>query len=231
MQHYFQAPLELFDGDEHKLSLPKALVSLKGIYQLYGDTAFAQRAFVEARIFTIRLGGQCFQGKLVREQGAEGVHYNFVFLGLESGGTEQLVKQLRLAGVASPWKREFPRIPSSAVSGQAEHPVSIIFPRVVGQVAGEVMNFSCHGLLFEFMATGSSLGEYVGQRIHLDIVTSQARRIRDIEARIMRIYDEVMTTGQVVRGLGVKFQGLRGESGAAYKDLLLSVCEDIKRSS
>jgi hypothetical protein len=231
MQDYFQAPLDLFDGEEHKLSLPKALVSMRGIYQLYGDSSYAQQAFQEARIFTIRLGGQEYRGKLVREQGVDGVHYNFVFQGLESGGTEHLSKILRSSGIESPWKREFPRIPSSAVSPRAEYPVSTIFPRVIGQAAGEVVNFSCHGLLFEFMATGTSLGEFVGHRIHFDIITSQARRIRDIEAKIMRIYDEVMVAGQVVRGLGVKFQGLKGDSGAAYKDLLLSVCQDIRSSS
>lgn len=231
MQHYFQTPLELFEGNELRLTLPKALVSLKGIYRLFNDSENARKAFLEGRIYSLKLGERVYRGRLVREQGAEGVHYNLAFLGLETGGTEQLTKILRSAGIESPWKREFPRIPAGAVSANAEQPLSVVFPRVIGLAVGEVVNFSCHGLLFEFVATGASIGEYVGQRIRFDLITSRARRIRDFEAKIMRIYDDVVGEKQVVRGLGVKFLGLKGESGAAYKDLLLSVCEDIKRSS
>jgi PilZ domain len=228
---YFLTPVEVHEGGKLQLSLPRALVSRSGIYQLFGESEFAHRAFLDARVFRVEFGGRSWAGRLVREQGPPGSHYNLRLIGLDEEADLHMGWLLRRIGFASPWKREFARLPVASMPEKSEHPVTVLFPRVVGQTPCEVLNFSAHGLFFEFPTSGISLGEYVGQKIRFHIVTTKGRRIHDVEGRIARIYDEMIAPGKLIRGLGVKFINFPSASDAAYKDVLLGVLEVLKTYS
>lgn len=229
--HYFITAVEVLEGGKPLLSLNRALVSRNGIYQLFPESPATHKAFLEARVFRVEFEGRAWLGRLVREQGPLGAHYNLRLLGVEGEDAEHMEYLLAKVGFSSPWKREHTRLPVSSLSERAEHPATVVFQRVVGQALGEVLNFSTHGLLFEFLASGLSMGEHVGQRIRLNLISSKGRTLHGVEAKIARIYDEMVAPGKMLRGIGVKFVQFPATGEAAYRDLLLNVLEELKSYS
>lgn len=230
-KHYFLSPLEVMDGEELKLYMPRALISGQGIYQIFGESEYAHQAFLEARIFQVIIENKIWLGRLVLEKGVDGAHFNLRFLNMQDDRNDHLKDMLNQQGFASPWRREFPRLSLMAIPKESEYPVRALFPRVVGKTVGEIINFSCHGLLFEFTSSGSSLGEYIGQKVKFDLLTNRGNQLRDVEARVARIYDEMITPGKLLRGLGVKFTNMPKQTDEKYKDLILGVCENLKRTN
>lgn len=228
--HYFLAPVEVLDHDKIHLIAPQALISKRGIYRLFGDNQEAHRAFLEQRILTVRMDGVLLHGALTREQGDDGVFYNLQLLESSSESITVIEQRLQRSGFVSPWKREYPRIPISPLAdGNFELPQSVVFPRAVGQNVGMISNFSFHGLLFTFQTTGLSVGEFVGKKIQFMIVTNRGNVLRDMEARVTRIYDTILAPGKVSRGLGVKFLHLPKETAQLYQGLILEACTNIQQ--
>jgi len=135
----------------------------------------------------------------------------------------ELANQIAKAGMPSPWKRSARRIPLG-LNSQKDHPLSVIFPRTVGQVLGEVVNFSRNGILFEFLTMGISLSEYVDQKNRFQICLQSGKIIPNCEARIARIYDELRGVGGGLRGLGLHQLNM-GKSGyqEGYRQLVLGL--------
>lgn len=229
-KHYFMSSLEVMDGDELKLFMPRALISAQGIYQIFGESDYAHQAFQEARVFQIYLENKLWLGRLVLEKGADGSHFNMRFLNQEGEQAEQLKSLLLKQGFESPWRRQYPRLSLGTISQESEVPIQAIFPRVGGKTKAQIINFSLHGLMFEFTSKGSSLGEFIGQKIRFDLLTNRGNQIRDFEARVSRIYDEMVAPGKLHRGLGIKFTSMPTATDEKYKDLILGVCEILKKS-
>lgn len=228
-KHYFLTPLELKDESELKLFMPRALVSGQGIYQIFGESEYAHEAFLEAKIFEVVIENKTRLGRLVLEKGVDGSHFNLRFLDIEGEDLTHIHDLLSKQGFESPWKREFPRLSLRAIPKAAEYPIRAMFPRIVGKVNAEIINFSCHGLLFEFVSQGSSLGEFIGQKIKFDLLTSQGNILQNFEAKVARIYDEMLEPGKLRRGLGVKFTHIPSSTDTKYKDLILGVCGELKK--
>lgn len=226
-QHYFFAPIEAFDEKGLALSLPRALVSRRGIHRFLEESEIAQRAFLESRLFTVQLEGRQFFGRLEREQGSEGVHYNLKLLADPRIEEEELDGRLTKSGFESPWKREFPRIPVAPLMERLEVPERAIFPRFGARAIAEVVNFSHHGLLCRFPVAGLSLGEYVGLKVQLQIITNRSRSEGRVEGQVMRIYDEMVAPGKIQRSIGLKFIDYQGSFLEFYQGLILDACRGL----
>lgn len=225
-QHYFLGHVEVLAEEHLRCTLTTALISKSGVHKIFADTAPVQKAFLKGRVFFIKIEGEIRRARLVREEGVEGVHYNLHILRTEEDLV--LVEHLLAKGFQSPWKREFPRISVQHISGDVDKPARVIFPRVTGPATCEVVNFSFHGMLFEFPCSRISLGENIGQQIRFSILSSQQSQI-EVRAKITRIYDEMLAPGKLVRGLGVKFLDWEKQSQKRYQDLILEACKDMKR--
>ncbi len=223
--HYFFGAVEVFERNTIHLNLAQAIISKRGIHQIYNESPGLYQAFLEAKVFLVRIDGISLHARLVREQGAEGSHYNLKLIDISSEAEVYLEERLKRTGFSSPWKRQYPRIPmTSAVNTHFEVPAGVIFPRVIGQASGRVVNFSYHGMFFEFFSTGISLGEYVGKKINFHIITNRGLLLGEVEAKIMRIHDQVIKPGKARRGLGVKFIHFDKTSFKIYQDLILELC-------
>lgn len=229
-RHYFVTAIEIKEVGEKEIFLPKAMVSAQGVFQVFGDSEYAHRAFLAATIFNVTIDGNHRLARLVLEKGREGSHFNLRFLHSLYEEKNHLKDLLASQGFESPWRREFARLPIPAIPTDLEHPVTAIITRVVGKKTAEVRNFSLLGMMFEFSASGSSLGEYVGKIIKFDLITNQNSQLRDIEGRIARIYDEMIAPGKLARAIGVKFVHMPRATDEKYKDLILGVCVNIKNS-
>ncbi|MGZ3695575.1 MAG: PilZ domain-containing protein [Bdellovibrionota bacterium] len=229
--HYFLAPVRVYDRNTLTLTTPRALVSLTGVYRLFEESNATYRAFLEAKIFTVEVDGLAMEGRLVREQSLEGSHYNLHLLGTEQKAERELREMLRKTGFESPWKREFARIPGPQLSGCLEVPVNVMLPRVGGKALGSIVNFSYHGMLFEFVSTHVSMGEFIDQRIIFNIESNRGQVLRDVSARVKRIYDEMIVPGKLIRGLGVRFSPWRNEPQKVYEGFILDACNALNQGN
>lgn len=218
--HYFLAPIQVSDRAGFRMYASRAMISRQGIYRIFEESEALQQAFLEARVFTIFLEGTVLYGRLVREQGADGTYYNLRLINVREANEAKIAKQLKSAGFEAPWKREAPRIAIGEVPRHIEFPATVAFPRLSGQSAGEVVNFSKHGMLFELLGPGHELGEFVGQKLEFHLITSQGKILGDIEARVAKIYDEMVNPTRKIRGLGIKFSQFKPEVLKQYQDMV-----------
>jgi hypothetical protein len=72
-----------------------------------------------------------------------------------------------------------------------------------GSGVGEVVNYSIHGLFFEAICTAPSLGECVNQKLKIKVISSRGRILEPVEVKIARIYDEVISTQKIIRGITI----------------------------
>lgn len=230
---YFIAPAEIFDGGQRIGSNSNALVSANSIFRVLEDSAEVRRAFLERRILTVRLQDHdcLLHGRLVREVGRDGIHYNLRIMDLVDESRSQVAEVLGQRGFGTPWKREFPRIPVAPILQTIEVPSHVVFPRIAGEMIGEVVNFSYHGMFFEFQCSGLSLTEQVDQVLRIKIITSSRMALHNVEAQIVHIYDEACDRGKIVRGLGVKFLSMRKEVRRKYDGMILEVCRGVRKES
>lgn len=226
---YFMAPIQVSDRAGLRMYASRAMISQQGIYRLFEESEAIHQAFLETRNFTVLLEGAVLTGRLVREQGAEGTHYNLRFINVREESARRLAEQLRRSGFASPWKRQFPRIPVGKVPAHVEVPVTVAFPKVVGQSAGEVANFSQNGMFFEIVSHGRSLGEFVGQCVEFHLITSNGMILPDVEAKVAKIYDEMDSPARLVRGLGVKFTHFKLDAQKIYQGMILQASRELAR--
>lgn len=228
--HFFMDRVEVIDRGKIITSQAKAMVSGFGIYRVFEESEYIHQAFLEGRTFIVFVENEKMSGRLIREQGKDGAHYNLRLMNI--GHDAQLILQdkMRSRGFESPWKREHPRIVRGRLEEHVEAPYTIAFPRVAGHGAGEVMNFSYHGMFFEFLCSGISLDEYVGRKLQFHIISNRGTVLSDVEAQVVRIYDEMHSPKKMVRGLGVKFSYFRMDTLKRYQEMLIDACSDMKRA-
>lgn len=226
---YFMAPIEVFDQDNRILAHSAALVSSTCVFRVLGDTEFSRRAFLQRKLLMVRLNKGCLlYGRLIREVGRDGVYYHLRILQTSGEPQNQIGLYLSHQGFRNPWKRELPRIPVAPISQRLEIPAKVFLPRVVREASGTIINFSYHGMFFEFRCSGLPLTEQVGQILLLRIVTSSRISLSGIRARVVNIYDETTGRGKFLRGLGVRFTFMRKEVRRKYDEMILDVCRSFK---
>lgn len=229
---YIIAPVEILLRGKQLVQLPSAMVSATGIIRALPDTNATRQVFLERRVLTVKVdsGGE-LRGRLIREMGREGAHFNLRLLEAEEETRLGINQLLANQGFSSPWKRIYPRIPVAPVAESCEVPIQVHFPRLTGKAMGEVVNFSYHGMLFEFHCSGLSLSERVDQDLRLRIVTSSGISLDNVDTQVVRIYDDARANGIIVRGLGVKFIEMKTEVRRKYDEMILEVCKGMKRES
>ncbi len=226
--HYFLSPVDVMDNDKVLRFLPRALISQRSIYRAFDDTPEVRQAFLEGKIYTVKVNGNFMKTRLVRESGQDGTHYNLRILHMDNVSESNHLLQMKKLGFESPWKREYPRLAIEGLLPKVEVPVSVLFPRLTGKVCGEVANFSYHGLMFEILCGSLSLGEFVGQKLQIQLITSKGKML-EAHIKIVRIYDEVYAPGKVIRGFGLKFLHLTQEDRKYYNGLILDACKELQR--
>ena len=225
--HYFVAPVEVLDRTGFRLNASRAMISRQGIYRIFGESEALQKAFLDARIFTIMLDKATLQGRLVREQGEDGVHYNIRLINICERKEKYIDEQMKRIGFESPWKRQFPRLPVAKLPAHIEIPVTVAFPRMAGEPAAEVTNVSYKGMHFEWLSQGAGPADYVGQTIQFHLVTNRGTIFSDVEAKVARIYDEMVRPGKLVRGLGVKFGRFELAAQKRYQEMVLQATKAV----
>lgn len=230
-QQYFLAPVTVNKNDKSIADMQRALVSRNSVYRVFEETPDTREAFLRGQLFSVLLDGREFQGKLVRECGMDGVHYNVKFQFRDDLESTVVGMMLSSRGFESPWKREFARIPLAAISGGFERPLNVIFPKISGTAVGQVVNYSVHGMFFEYTSSVPSYSEFIDQRLKIKIVTTQASVLQDVEVRIARIYDEVVKKGHLVRGFGLKIVRMGAAEEKHYHHMIRNACMDLKKES
>lgn len=224
--HYFLSPVLVYDGPELKVAMTRALVSPTGVYKVFEESEEVRKAFLSARVFQARLDGLDYRARLVRESGPCGTHYNLHLLEPELEQPEHLRGLLQRYGFASPWKRDFARIPTGPRG--AEVPATAILTRFSGRATASVRNFSYHGLFVQLQCGCPSIGESVGQTLRFRLVTSRGRLLEDASGRIARIYDEMVAPGKLHRGLGLRILEMPSAAESAYHGMILESCRELQ---
>jgi hypothetical protein len=219
--HYFLSPVLVYDGPQLKAAMTRALVSPNGIFKVFEEGEEIHKAFLTGKEYQVRLDGHDFPARLVRESGPGGTHYNLHILKPE----EKIQHLLERYGFASPWKRDFARIPVSA--RQCEAPTSAILSRFSGDTTAEVRNFSYHGIFLQLSCALPSNTESVGQRVKFRLLTSRGRLLDEATARIARIYDEIEAPSQLTRGLGLRILDMPESARKAYHGMILESCREL----
>ena len=228
--HYFLSPILVYDGPDLKVAMSRALISRNGIFKVFEENEETKRAFLAARLFKVRLDEIDYGARLVRESGPSGAHYNLHLLHAKEDQGQHLQGLLGRYGFASPWKRDFARIPASSIHLQVEVPVAALLTRFSGTITADVRNFSYHGLFLELQSARPSIGEAVGQLIQFRIVTSKGLTLGETSARIARIYDEMVAPGKLNRGLGLRILEMPEGVRKAYHGMILESCRELQRS-
>ncbi len=226
--HYFVSAVEVIDNKKLLRMLPRALVSRQNVYRVFEESLEIRQAFLERKTFTVSIDGNLMKGRLVREAGSDGIHYNLRILHTTAHSESVHLSQISKQGFESPWKREYPRLSIDGLQPKVEVPIEVIFPRITGNTRGEVMNFSYHGLMFEIFCASLSLSEFVDQKLRIQMVTSRGKML-EAQAKIIRIYDEVFAPGKLIRGFGLKFLQMREEERQYYNGLILDACRELQK--
>lgn len=230
-QQYFVSSIFVKDGEKGVLQLHRALVSQTSVYKVGEENSFLRNAFLSGHIFRVELDGRYFQGRLIRESGIEGTHYNIRFIFRDELEAEIIKQLLAKQGFESPWRRAYARIPLSYLSNDFEYPQNVVFPRLSGSGVGEVVNYSVHGLFFESICTAISLSEWVNQKMKIKIISNRGRILDPVDVKIARIYDEVVSSHKIIRGYGVKILGMEKKNQNHFNQMILDACKDLKRSN
>ncbi|MGZ3717624.1 MAG: PilZ domain-containing protein [Bdellovibrionota bacterium] len=228
--HYFLSSVKVFEGGKLSTAVQQALVSKRSIFRVFEESELIRRAFLESKTFVVELDGHTYLARLVQETGLDGMHYNLRLLNVDEELDLKLEGELKRRGIESPWAREYPRIPPSALAPEVEAPAGVIVTRVTGQATGRIMNFSYHGLMFELRCGGPSIGEYVGQEIRFRILTNRGRKLDEMKGRVARIYDEMTAPGELRRGLGVRLMSMGTDLRATYNGMILDACRDLSKA-
>lgn len=219
--HFFISPIEIVDGDRFETRLPHAIVSKFGIYRAFEESEHIFEKFLLAKIITVKIENMICLGRLVRVRGKNGSHYNIKLLHTQGEMGKILSNKLQATGIYSPRQRVYPRMSVEEFSKNLEVPKEVIITTIIGTKTARVIDFSFCGLHFEFFCAGHSLNETIGQKIHFDIMTTRKRLIQNAGARIIRIYDEMIAPGKMVRSLGVKFTSFGHEGRKIYLGIIL----------
>lgn len=209
--HYFLSPVLVYDGPNLKLGLHRALVSRSGVYKVFEESEELRDAFLEGRVFRVKIDGFEAPARLVRESGPSGTHYNLALL----DDSAELHTMLGKVGFESPWRRHFARIPASAM--RTEIPAGALIIRSEGAVMGQVKNFSYHGLCVEMHSTE----EAVGQLIKFKLTTSKGLVLEEASGRVARIHDEVLVPGKIQRLLGLRIAEMSESTQKIYLGMIL----------
>lgn len=220
--HYFIAPVEVLESETVTSTLPFAVVSRHGIYRAFTESEYMYERFLQARLLTIKIDGLHCLGRLVRVRGKDSSHYNVKLIHAQGEAQAVLEQKLQEAGHGSPKQRRYPRIAIDAVENIAEVPKGVVLTTIVGTKNARVIDFSFSGLHIEFFCGGQSLNEHIGQQIHFDIVTNKGHILYGARAKIVRIYDEMIAPGQMLRRLGLKFDRFSQVGRRDYLEMILN---------
>ncbi len=229
--HYFLSPVLVYDGPDLKAAMSRALVSHNGVYRVFEESEEMHRAFLEAKSYKVRIDGQDYKARLVRESGPSGSHYNLHLTKVEPRLGDHLRGLIGRYGFESPWKRDFARISASSVNLQIEVPVAAMLERFSGTTMANVKNFSYHGLFMELLCAHPSIGESVGKTHQFSLVTSRGAILTEMSGRVARIYDEMLTPGNLKRGLGIRIGDMSEKARKAYHLMILESCRDLQKKS
>lgn len=213
------SPVLIYDGPELKLAMHRALISGNGVYKAFEESEEMREAFVEGRVFKLRLDGKDYEAKLVRESGPASTHYNLSLI----EGEQRLAPLVKRFGFESPWRRSFARIPASSVFTQCEVPVGAVL--LHENTSSEVKNFSYHGL---FLDLHTPAGETVGQLVKFRLMTSKGKMLEQSTGRIARIYDEMIAPGVLKRGIGIRLTEMPDASQKVYYGMILDACRELQ---
>jgi hypothetical protein len=203
------------------------MISQSGIYSLFDETPGIREVFLRGTSVQIEIQGLPYTGKLVREEHSRGAHYNFKFHQMTDVQSVLLRRMVEIQGFASPWKREFPRLFVQQAPDQLHVPFSVRLGRAGGSVTAHVINFSLHGILFEFVTTGLSLGEYAGMPIEFDLISNYGQLLPDCRGKVARIYDRTWSQGKILRGIAVQFDKMGKLNDIVYRRMIQEYCEMI----
>jgi len=213
------SPVLIYDGADLKLAMHRALISGNGVYKAFEESEEMRQAFLEGRIFQVRLDGNKYEARLVRESGPASTHYNLKLL----DGEARLAPLVKRFGFESPWRRSFARIPASSVYTQCEVPVGAVL--LQENTSSEVKNFSYHGL---FLDLHTPAGEMVGQLIKFRLMTSKGKVLEQCSGRVARIYDEMVAPGVLKRGIGIRLTEMPDSTQKIYYGMILDACRELQ---
>ncbi len=206
------------------------MISEEGIYSLFEETPYIRNLFLNGSTLRIELQGLPFTGRLIREEHSRGAHYNFKFHQLSEMQAMLLGRMIQMQGFASPWKREYPRLFVQSAPDQIHVPFSVRFSRIPGTIAAHVVNFSLHGILFEFVTTGLSVAEHAGMPVEFDLISSYGQLLPDCRGKVARIYDRSWGRDKVLRGIAVQFEKMGKLNEIVYRRMIQEFCEHIKNA-
>ena len=205
----------------------ESLVSEQGIWKLFPHTEAQQNLVgtcIDVEVFSQRL-----RGRLVREEGDEGAHFNLKFVGLNQEDREKLKSKIQYHGFSSPWKRKYPRLSTNVNDPAIPIPTIAILKRFGGFTHAHVVNFTLDGVLIEFLTSGLSLSEKIGHHVEFDLQTNDDRYIFNLAGVIVRIYDEHLKKNGAIRGIAIKLAPMSAKNDFIYRDLIRAHCQALKK--
>lgn len=228
LQHlYFESIVEVHH-EGALLGRTMSLVSRQGIWKVVDGT---QWDHLLGKVVDVQVDGLLLQGRLVREEGFQGLHYNLRFTSLNEDGIAFLENRILKSGFPSPWSRRHPRLHVGHIDSRAPVPNVAIVKRLTGITYADVVNFTVNGLLIEFLSSAMSLGERVGRIIDFDILLSDGRQLYGLQGQIARIYDEQFAPRRFIRGLGIQFMPMQDAQRVLYSEVIRKFCETQRKPS
>lgn len=210
-----------FSGKEYRL---QALVSVIGVKYAFNEVELpieARNAIGSEIQMTYK--GMPARCRIVREESPVGVMYNLRFSNPNHLLIRQIERDIRDAGLPSPWLRHLPRL-NTDVKELPSPALAVLYYRGDTHFLN-VKNFTLGGLLLELV--GANLPDVnTGTRFDFDLVTNQGDKFADLAGVVTRVSMEINEKdGSLSRTFfGLKFLPMELLNEAKYRDLIREHC-------
>lgn len=164
---------------------------------------------------------------LVQEENNSGIVYNVRFIQPAKLFLKQIERDIREAGLPSPWLRALPRLSTEAKNLPAPALAILYFEGETYFL--HVKNFTLGGLLLEF--SGEALvGATVGTCFELDLVTNFGDKISDVGVQVSNVTVDQGLGAEDPRRyfFGVKFLPMNSLSDVKYRSLIRDHCLGLR---
>jgi hypothetical protein len=214
-----------FGGKEYRM---QALVSVYGVKYAFDEVELPEEARnylgYEVQMTYKSIPARC---RIITEANGVGKIYNLRFVNPSKVLVKQIERDIRDAGLPSPWMRYLPRL--STETKDLPSPALAMLHHSGETHYLNVKNFTLGGLLLELV--GSSInGAVTGTRFSFDLVTNQGDKIEDLTGLVTRVSAEINEKdGSLSRTTyGLKFLPMEALNEAKYRDLIRVHCSMLR---
>lgn len=214
-----------FSGKEYRL---QALVSVYGVKYAFDEVELPEEARKSlGQEIQMTYKGVPTRCRIVSENNATGKIYNLRFVNPSAILVRQIERDIRDAGLPSPWARFLPRL-----STEAKHLPS---PALAVLYHGgdthflNVKNFTLGGLLLELVGVNLA-GVNTGTTFTFDLVTNQGEKFEEISGVVTRVSAELNEKdGSLSRTFyGLKFMPMGVLNEMKYRQLIRDHCQMLQ---